>query len=171
MKRSHATWLGMAALAAMGGLMLPPALPPVQAQSSDATPLFPQAAFAEASGETVYAAICQGCHMPQGQGSKGAGFAETDPVAIDGGVDHGVQGGAQPALILAEIAQFALTAQGVGGVDEGATLVLDGRGGMPGFSHMLTDQQVAEVVQYVRTHFGNDYPDRISSQDVQALRR
>lgn len=142
MKRSHATWLGMAALAAMGGLMLPPALPPVQAQSSDATPLFPQAAFAEASGETVYAAICQGCHMPHGEGALGAG----EYPALAG----------NPKLAAAPYV---------------AMMVLDGRGGMPGFSHMLTDQQVAEVVQYVRTHFGNDYPDRISSQDVQALRR
>lgn len=142
MKCSHATWLGMAVLAAVGGLMLPPALPPAQAQSSDATPLFPQAAFAEVSGETVYAAICQGCHMPGGEGALGAG----EYPALAG----------NPKLAASPYV---------------AMMVLDGRGGMPGFSHMLNDQQVAEVVQYVRTHFGNDYPDRIGSQDVQALRR
>lgn len=45
-------------------LLLPPNVRDAQAQSSDATQLFPQQGFAKASGQDVYQAICQGCHMP-----------------------------------------------------------------------------------------------------------
>jgi mono/diheme cytochrome c family protein len=36
---------------------------------------------------------------------------------------------------------------------------------------MLSDEQVAAVVSYVRTHFGNTYKDKVSVDDVKALRR
>ncbi|MEE7566238.1 cytochrome C biogenesis protein CcdA, partial [Xanthomonas sp. Kuri4-3] len=49
-------------------------------------------------------------------------------------------------------------------------MVVDGRGGMPGFGGMLNDQQVAEVVAYVRTHFGNAYPDAVTADDVKPFR-
>ena len=35
----------------------------------------------------------------------------------------------------------------------------------------MSDAQVADVANYVRTHFGNAYPDAISSTDVAAARR
>jgi mono/diheme cytochrome c family protein len=35
---------------------------------------------------------------------------------------------------------------------------------------MMTDQQVADVVNYIRTHFGNKYKDAISATDVKAMR-
>jgi mono/diheme cytochrome c family protein len=35
----------------------------------------------------------------------------------------------------------------------------------------LTDQQIADVVNYVRTHFGNSYKDRVAPADVKTLRR
>ena len=35
------------------------------------------------------------------------------------------------------------------------TMVVNGRAGMPPFGDLLTDQQVAAVVNYVRSHFGN----------------
>lgn len=40
-------------------LLLPPTVRDAQAQSSDATQLFPQQGFAKASGQDVYQAICQ----------------------------------------------------------------------------------------------------------------
>jgi mono/diheme cytochrome c family protein len=36
---------------------------------------------------------------------------------------------------------------------------------------MLSDDQVAAVVNYVRTHFGNIYDDAVTAQDVKAVRR
>lgn len=135
-------WMLAAAVAAgVLALMLPPAIGPAVAQSSDATPLYPQATFATASGATVYAAICQGCHMPGGQGARG--------------------GGEYPALA---------GNPKVAAAPYVAMMVLDGRGGMPGFGAMLNDRQVAEVVHYVRSQFGNDYPGKLSADEVRTLR-
>jgi len=51
-----------------------------------------------------------------------------------------------------------------------ALTVLQGRRGMPGFGDSLSDEQVAEVVNYVRSHFDNRQTDTISSEDVSRLR-
>lgn len=93
-------------------------------------------------GEQIYQAICQGCHMPQGQGSKGAGF--------------------YPAL--AGNTKLAASAYPVG-------VVLNGLHGMPGFAARLNDAQVAEVVNYVRTHFGNAFTDTVKADDVKLFRK
>jgi mono/diheme cytochrome c family protein len=50
------------------------------------------------------------------------------------------------------------------------TLVLNGSKIMPAFGPVLTDQQIADVINYVRTHFGNSYKDRVAPADVKALR-
>jgi mono/diheme cytochrome c family protein len=50
------------------------------------------------------------------------------------------------------------------------SLVINGRKGMPPFGNMLNDQQVAAVVNYVRTHFGNDYRDEVTAADAKASR-
>ena len=42
---------------------------------------------------------------------------------------------------------------------------------MPPVGGMMTDAQVADVVNYVRTHFGNAYPGAVSAADVSAARR
>jgi len=49
-------------------------------------------------------------------------------------------------------------------------LVLKGRAGMPAFQDRLSDQQVADVVNYIRSHFGNQYPDTVNAADVGKLR-
>jgi mono/diheme cytochrome c family protein len=36
---------------------------------------------------------------------------------------------------------------------------------------MMNDAQVAAVVNYVRTHFGNNYPDAVTAEDVKVIRR
>jgi mono/diheme cytochrome c family protein len=41
---------------------------------------------------------------------------------------------------------------------------------MPPFGALLDDEQVAAVVNYVRSHFGNSYWDRLSPADVKAAR-
>ena len=50
-------------------------------------------------------------------------------------------------------------------------LVLNGRRGMPAFGAMMNDGQVAAVVNYLRTHFGNNYQDAVSPEDVKDVRR
>jgi mono/diheme cytochrome c family protein len=35
---------------------------------------------------------------------------------------------------------------------------------------MMSDDQVADVVNYVRSHFGNDYRDAVSAATVRAAR-
>ncbi|MCC4603874.1 cytochrome c [Xanthomonas campestris pv. badrii] len=125
----------------IGTLLLPPGMRSARAQSSDATVLYPQKGFATASGEHVYRAVCQGCHMPAGTGAQGAGEY---PALAD-----------NPKLAAAPYVTM---------------MVLDGHAGMPGFGDMLTDRQVAEVVSYVRTHFGNDHAGRVTVDDVKLLR-
>jgi mono/diheme cytochrome c family protein len=51
-----------------------------------------------------------------------------------------------------------------------ALVVLKGRHGMPAFGDYLSDAQVVEVVNYVRSHFGNQYPDALTSAEVAKLR-
>ena len=97
--------------------------------------------FMPQSGEALYANICQGCHMPEGVGAVGAG--------------------AYPAL--ARNPKLATTGYPL-------FLVIHGRKGMPPFGKLLTDQQVAAVVNYIRTHFGNDFPDAVSDDDARAAR-
>ena len=41
---------------------------------------------------------------------------------------------------------------------------------MPAFGDYLTDAQVAEVVNYVRSHFGNRYANPITPSEVARLR-
>lgn len=49
-------------------------------------------------------------------------------------------------------------------------IVLHGQKAMPPFGRMMSDDQVAAVVNYVRTHFGNNYSDAVTAQDVKQER-
>jgi mono/diheme cytochrome c family protein len=97
--------------------------------------------FTEQTGETLYAGICQGCHMANAKGAAGAG--------------HYPALAANPKL---EAAGYPLT------------IVLHGLNGMPPVGQMMSDAQVAQVVNYVRTHFGNSYTDAVKPEDVKPLR-
>jgi mono/diheme cytochrome c family protein len=97
--------------------------------------------FAEQDGEALYRGICQACHMSRGEGASGAG---NYPALAK-----------NPRLESASYPVYN---------------VLHGRDGMPGFSHALSDEQVAAVVNYTRTHFGNHYQDSVSADDVRKLR-
>jgi len=92
-------------------------------------------------GEAIYKGVCQGCHMPDAKGAVGAG--------------------AYPAL--AKNANLETAAYPV-------SIVLKGQKAMPFFGMQLDDQQIADVVNYVRTHFGNKYKDRVKAADVKLLR-
>jgi mono/diheme cytochrome c family protein len=98
--------------------------------------------FAEQSGEALYANVCQACHMPDGKGAIGAGAYP--PLAGD----------------------TKLEASGYP-----VAVVVNGQRAMPPVGVMMNDDQVAAVVNYVRTHFGNNYPDAVTAADVKAVRR
>ncbi|TWT14065.1 cytochrome c [Reyranella sp. CPCC 100927] len=110
------------------------------AQSSDGT-FSSNQRFVPKDGEVLFRSICQGCHMPDAKGAVGAGK--------------------YPALAKNE----KLEASGYP-----VFIVLNGLQGMPGFGMYLDDEQVAAVINYVRTHFGNDYKDKITADDVKAVR-
>ena len=93
-----------------------------------------------AGGEQIYRQICAACHMPDAQGSNVAGKV--------------------PAL--ANNPKLADAAYPI-------TMVLKGRGGMPWFGDTLKPAQVAEVVGYIRTHFGNAYAEPVTRADVLKL--
>lgn len=98
--------------------------------------------FVEMSGEELYNNICRGCHMADAKGATGAG--------------------SYPSLA----ANPNLESTGYP-----ITLVVHGRRAMPPFGGMMSDAQVAAVVNYLRTHFGNNYGDRVTAQDVSEARR
>jgi mono/diheme cytochrome c family protein len=111
------------------------------AQDPSQPPLSPAASFIEQSGEALYANICQGCHMEDGRGAVGAG--------------------AYPGL--ANNSKLEPRSYPV-------YVVLHGLKAMPPMEKMLSDEQVAAVVNYVRTHFGNVYTDSVTPQDVSEAR-
>ena len=97
--------------------------------------------FTEESGEALYANVCQACHMDKGQGAVGAGK--------------------YPALAKNENLESA---------GYPIYIILHGQKGMPPVGEMMSDEQVAAVVNYVRTHFGNDYKDAATAEDVKDAR-
>lgn len=97
--------------------------------------------FMPKDGATLYRAVCQGCHMADAKGAQGAG--------------------SYPALA----ANSKLAA-----ANYPALTVLNGRHAMPSFGFFMDDAQVAEVVNYVRTHFGNHYTDALTAEDIKKLR-
>jgi mono/diheme cytochrome c family protein len=110
------------------------------------------AGFGKAGGAEIYGHICQGCHMPGAQGAAGAG--------------HYPKLAGDPALVSWQY--VALT-------------VLHGKNGMPAFGQQptgevmdfllvhLSDAQVADVVNYVRSNFGNHYKSSVTAEQVAAL--
>ena len=97
--------------------------------------------FSAPAGEDLYMRVCAACHMPDAKGAVGAGFYP----ALAGNKRLG--SGAYPLYV-----------------------VMNGMNGMPPLGETMTDEQVADVVNYVRTHFGNDYHDAVQPSDVRALR-
>jgi len=144
MRRLPLAWLLIVAVPAITpvlGLVAPAALAQNPAQASSAGALSTGFAFSETGGEDLYANVCQGCHMPDGTGAIGAG--------------------AYPSLA----GDKALEAAGYP-----VHIVVHGQRGMPPVGMMMTDDQIAAVVNYVRTHFGNDYRDAVTAADVKAVR-
>lgn len=112
----------------------------------DATP-----SMSTTDGREIYQHICRGCHMPEAAGAVGAGHYPA--LAKD------------PTLISKRY--MALT-------------ILAGRRNMPAFGArhaigfggaptVLSDAQIAAVINYVRSNFGNHYKDSITAAEVSAL--
>jgi mono/diheme cytochrome c family protein len=93
--------------------------------------------FTEQGGEAIYQSICAGCHMQDGQGATGAGTYSS----------------------LINDSKLADPAYPV-------SIVLKGHKAMPPFADALTNDQVAAVVTYIRTHFGNDFPGPLTPEEI-----
>ena len=48
-------------------------------------------------------------------------------------------------------------------------MVVQGRGAMPSLTDLLSPAQIAAVVTYVRTHFGNNYKKQVTEADVKMM--
>ncbi|WP_406872021.1 cytochrome c [Aminobacter sp. P9b] len=97
--------------------------------------------FSEKTGQELYANVCQACHMDQGQGAVGAGKYPALAKNVN------LEAGGYPVFV-----------------------ILHGLKGMPPVGKMMSDDQVAAVVNYVRTNFGNDYKDAVTAEDVAGSR-
>ena len=90
----------------------------------------------------MFANVCRGCHMSDGKGAVGAGAYPS----LAG--NRNLEAGGYPIDV-----------------------VVNGQRGMPAFGAMMSDAQVAVVVNYLRTHFDNTYQDAVTADDVKAVRR
>ena len=101
-----------------------------------------------AQAAVLYVDHCAGCHQAKGRGIPGV----FPPLA-----GNGVTVAPDPANIVKVV---------LGGVPA--------RGGyipMPGFASALTDAQIADITNYVRSNWGNKAPTNATPQAVAALRR
>jgi mono/diheme cytochrome c family protein len=116
------------------------------AADTDATP-----SMTTTDGREIYQHICRGCHMPDAGGAVG--------------------GGHYPALAK----NATLTSK-----QYMAITLLAGRRNMPAFGArhalgfggapaVLSDAQIAAVINYVRSNFGNHYKESITAAEVSAL--
>lgn len=91
-------------------------------------------------GKEVFEQICQACHMADAKGG-------------------GQEGARVPALA---------GNKNLANKDYPIIILLKGRGGMPWFTDLLTKQQIASVINYVRGHF-NDYHDQVTVADIDRI--
>jgi mono/diheme cytochrome c family protein len=93
-------------------------------------------------GAAVYSHVCQSCHMADAMGAMGAGAG-------------------YPAL--AKDAKLKEAGYPI-------AVILHGQKAMLPLGGLLSDQQIADVVNYVRGHFGNAYRGTVRAADVKAAR-
>jgi mono/diheme cytochrome c family protein len=94
---------------------------------------------AAGDGKALFMKNCAACHQPTGKGIPGA----------------------FPALANSKFVQ--------GQGNEVASVLLKGRGGMPDFSESLSDRDIATVLTFVRSSWGNK-ANGLSEADIGALR-
>ena len=120
------------------------AAPAMADTAAPAPPPRPNARFAMfpmQGGEAIYKGVCQGCHMPDAKGAVGAGMYP----ALAG----------NPKL---EEAGYPLG------------VIINGQKAMPPLGPYFNDGQIADVVNYIRTHFGNHYTDKVTPAEVKTMR-
>jgi mono/diheme cytochrome c family protein len=98
--------------------------------------------YAFDGGKEVYTKVCQGCHMSRAEGARGAGASYP---ALAGNVRLSEAG-------------YPLS------------VVIHGGKTMPAFGGILTDMQIADVVNYIRMNFGNRLEGVVTKADVKAAR-
>ena len=91
------------------------------------------------SGAAAFEAACAACHQSDGKGIPGAFPALAGNAFVQG----------PPEIVV--------------------KTVLDGRGGMPAFREDLHDDQLAEILTYVRSAWGNKAP-AVTTEMVATLR-
>ncbi len=94
---------------------------------------------AHADGKAIFAKNCAACHQASGKGIPGAFPALAGNAFVQG----------DPSQV--------------------AAVLLKGRGGMPDFSPTLSDADIAEVLSFVRSAWGNQ-AGPVAGQDVAVLR-
>lgn len=95
------------------------------------------------AGETVYGNTCIACHQETGQGIPGT----FPPLA--GTVPEFLQKGDQGRKVLMEVVVYGMKGDvTIAGTDYNGTL--------PTWGKVLTDQQIADVLNYVLNAWGND---------------
>jgi len=97
--------------------------------------------FPMQGGKAIYEGVCQGCHMPDAKGAVGAGM--------------------YPAL--AKNAKLEVAGYPVG-------VIMNGQKAMPPLGPYFSDGQIADVVNYIRTNFGNHYTDKVTAADIKMMR-
>jgi mono/diheme cytochrome c family protein len=97
--------------------------------------------FPMQGGQAIYEGVCQGCHMPGAVGAVGAG--------------------AYPAL--ASNSKLEVAGYPVG-------VIMNGQKAMPALGPYFSDTQIADVVNYIRTHFGNNYTDKVTAAEIKMMR-
>ncbi|MGZ3401356.1 MAG: c-type cytochrome [Caulobacteraceae bacterium] len=128
-------------LSVVAAAVLAVALPAI-AQTPTAPPIrVAKGRFTMKDGEAIYKNVCQACQMSDAMGAKGAGI--------------------YPAL--ANNKRLAASPYAI-------RAVVLGQKGMPPFGAYFDDEQVAAVVGYVRTHFGNSYAAPVTAAEVKAVR-
>ncbi len=112
------------------------------AASRAPSPLVEETFAGTREGGALYARICAGCHLSNGEGAVGAGR--------------------YPALVGDKKLEFA---------PYPIDVVLEGRGAMPPFKDLLDDAQIAAVLNYVRgPTLRNNYTTTIGEADVRRAR-
>jgi mono/diheme cytochrome c family protein len=98
--------------------------------------------FSEQGGADLFRNVCAACHQADARGVVGAGAYP--PIADD---------------------------QKLASSEFMMNVLLRGLKAMPPVGDMMSDAQVADVINYVRTHFGNSHADVVSPAQVSAARR
>ena len=121
----------------------PKASPPTKADAKASPPAKADAKSSPyaSNGARLYRENCQACHMADGKGATGAG---SYPALAN---NPKLQAASYPVVI-----------------------VMYGKAGMPWFNGLLTPEEIAAIVGYIRTNFGNKYTEPVTTEEVAKMK-